>query len=168
MRVIYSLGHSKHPINQFLRLIQHRNVQLLCDVRTHPRSQWTPWFNGPRLEQALEQAGIGYVWRPELGGLEPRPPAIILETLTGLFRDPRTMALMCSEGDFRKCHRHYLLAPLIASLGCQVQQITPTGALVADPGPRQQHHDAVPDDAQGFLQYTSGKGELDGGLQAEV
>jgi hypothetical protein len=77
------------------------------------------------------------------------------------------MALMSSEGDFNKCHRHYLLAPLIASLGCQVQQITPTGALVADPGPRQQQHDDVP--AQGLLEYTSiGKGELDVGLQAEV
>jgi uncharacterized protein (DUF488 family) len=111
----------------------------------------------------LQNEGIAYRWLPALGGLNPSPPATMLETLTSLFNDQRTMALMCSEGDFRKCHRHHLLAPLVQSVGCQVQQITPTGALVADPGPTgptQQHRDDVPDDAQGLLEYSLiGKGE---------
>jgi uncharacterized protein (DUF488 family) len=143
MRTIYMIGHSKHPVGDFVTLLRRHGVEHLVDVRTHPRSRFCPQFNRDKLDQALQREGIGYRWLPALGGLEPLPPATILETLAGLLNDPRTICLMCSEGEFQKCHRHYLLAPLVASLGCQVQQITPTGALTADPGPRQQQLEQV-------------------------
>jgi uncharacterized protein (DUF488 family) len=134
MRVIYMIGHSNHRIGEFIALLQRHGVQLLVDVRTWPQSNRAPQFNRDNVDLALKQAGIGYRWVPALGGLRPSPRAIILKTLTGLLNDQRTICLMCSEGDFKGCHRHYLLAPVVQSLSYQVQHITPTGALIPDPG----------------------------------
>lgn len=165
MRTVFMIGHSKHPLEHFITLLQRHGIGLLGDVRTRPVSRFCPQFNRNNLDQALQREGIGYSWLPALGGLNPAPRATILLTLRTLLSDQRTMALMCSEGDFTKCHRHYLLAPLVQSLECQVQQITPTGALVADPGPRQQQLQPfaadLPHDREEFVRYTS-IGDSDG------
>lgn len=139
MRVIYMIGHSNHRIGDFLAMLERHKIQLLVDIRSAPTSRWRPWFNRTNLDQTLQSAGVGYCWLPALGGLTPAPRPTVVLTLTTLLSDQRTICLMCSEGDFQKCHRHYLLAPLIANLGCQVQQIAPTGALVSDCGPAQAH-----------------------------
>ena len=42
----------------------------------------------------------------------------------------RRTAIMCSEGDHRKCHRHKLITPALLDRGIHVLHIQPDGALV--------------------------------------
>lgn len=71
MQIVYSIGHSKHPIEKFLGLLNLHAIKVLVDVRTNPMSRFSPQFNKKRLEQSLAEAGVEYVY---LGtGLGGRP-----------------------------------------------------------------------------------------------
>jgi uncharacterized protein (DUF488 family) len=53
-----------------------------------------------------------------------------IEQLVDLARAER-VAIMCSEGDHRQCHRHLLIAQTLLKRGIGVQHIKPDGRTVA-------------------------------------
>ncbi len=114
------------------------HIRTLVDVRTNPHSRFSPQFNTRHMQENL--GAIAYRHARELGGKDPQPIPEIRRSLESLLypvnQDPADrMCLVCSEGDYRECHRHYLLTPLVRELGFQVQQILPNGGLVLDEGP---------------------------------
>jgi hypothetical protein len=40
VHTIYTIGHSKRPIEQLVSMLQEHGVRLLADIRTLPRSRW--------------------------------------------------------------------------------------------------------------------------------
>ena len=68
-RTIATIGHSTHPIEEFLELLSIHALQLLVDVRRIPRSRAHPQFGSDQLPGALQGAGIGYLHLEALGGL---------------------------------------------------------------------------------------------------
>jgi len=66
---IYTIGHSTHAINEFIRILQAFKIGLVVDVRTIPKSRHNPQFNEMELKDALQQAKIDYLRLEELGGL---------------------------------------------------------------------------------------------------
>ena len=66
---VSTIGHSTHPIEEFVRMLQAHGIRQLVDVRTIPRSRRNPQFNRENLPASLEAAGIGYRHMPGLGGL---------------------------------------------------------------------------------------------------
>ena len=70
--IIYTIGHSTRPINEFLFLLQQVAVDLLVDVRSIPRSRTNPQFNADVLPETLGSAGISYRHLAALGGLRHR------------------------------------------------------------------------------------------------
>jgi len=66
---IFTIGHSTHPIEEFIQLLQAHGVEQLIDIRTVPRSRTNPQFNRDTLPESLKNAGIGYLHMPALGGL---------------------------------------------------------------------------------------------------
>jgi uncharacterized protein (DUF488 family) len=66
---IFTIGHSTHPIDEFIALLKHYGVEQLVDVRTVPKSRHVPQFNSDALATALGEQGIGYVHMKALGGL---------------------------------------------------------------------------------------------------
>ena len=66
---IYTVGHSTHSIDQFIKTLQAYKIELVVDVRTIPRSRHNPQFNENELKLDLEQHDIGYLHLKELGGL---------------------------------------------------------------------------------------------------
>ena len=67
--MIFTIGHGNRPIEEFLDMLQGASVSLLADVRRFPGSRRNPQFSRDKLETALKQAGIEYVWLGEsLGG----------------------------------------------------------------------------------------------------
>jgi uncharacterized protein (DUF488 family) len=56
---VLSIGHSTHPLDTFIRMLQGHGVTLVAAVRTVPRSRHNPWFNRDTLPQALKAAGFG-------------------------------------------------------------------------------------------------------------
>ena len=67
--LLWTIGHSTRPIENFLALLQAYGIRQLVDVRTIPRSRHNPQFNTEALRQSLKQAGLGYGHARELGGL---------------------------------------------------------------------------------------------------
>lgn len=69
MAVIFTVGHSTHPIEEFIALLRAHDVTRVVDVRTIARSRHDPQFGAEQLVTSLPAAGIGYGHLASLGGL---------------------------------------------------------------------------------------------------
>ena len=69
MTKIYTIGHSTHALDEFIKILQAYEIELVVDVRTIPRSRHNPQFNQDELELGLQAHDIGYFHLEELGGL---------------------------------------------------------------------------------------------------
>jgi uncharacterized protein (DUF488 family) len=143
---IFTVGHSTHPINPFIELLQSHNIEQVIDIRTIPKSRHNPQFNREALAAALRAVGIRYAHVPDLGGLRhARRDSINLgwrnasfrgyadymqtpEFETGIERairlaEARPTALMCAEAVPWRCHRS-LVADALLVRGIRVEHIT--------------------------------------------
>jgi uncharacterized protein (DUF488 family) len=151
-RQMFTIGHSTHPADRFVALLRAHRIELVCDVRRYPGSRRHPQFNAGALMATLGGAGIGYAGLGlELGGRRGargdspsgslraasfRAYAAHMQTpefahglgrLEGLALERRT-AIVCAEGDWRRCHRR-LISDALASRGWRVAHIGPHGRL---------------------------------------
>lgn len=145
---IYTIGHSNHAVADFIDLLEQHAITTVIDVRTQPYSQWADQFNRELLQHDLTEAGIGYVYMGDTLGGRPldqalytagngRPdyermmstPAYLegIERLMELAAD-RSIAIMCSEGDYQQCHRHLLITQTLVGDGITVRHIRPDGS----------------------------------------
>ena len=46
---IYTVGHSTHPIDEFIGILKAHGIKKLIDVRTVPKSRHNPQFNADEL-----------------------------------------------------------------------------------------------------------------------
>jgi uncharacterized protein (DUF488 family) len=181
--VLYTIGHSTHPIATFLELLTARQVALLIDVRSYPSSRRWPQFNQAALQQSVAAAGIEYRWLAALGGRRqakaPASPhtawkvaafrayadyadtpewAAGCAELTRLAA-ARPTAIMCAEGLWWQCHRRIIADHLVVAEPrvWSVRHILPDGKLADH---------ALPDFARwrdGHLVYDGGQPALSGG-----
>ena len=143
--VILTVGHSTHPIDQFLGLLRAHRVERVVDVRTIPRSRHNPQFNADELAKTLHHARIAYTHLKALGGLRHaradsknlgwhnasfRGFADYMQTAEfehGLARllklaDHKRCAIMCAEAVPWRCHRS-LVADALTARGIAVEHI---------------------------------------------
>ncbi len=66
---IYTIGHSTHPVEEFIGMLTAHGIEQLVDVRTIPKSRHNPQFNNDALENSLKASGMAYVHMAGLGGL---------------------------------------------------------------------------------------------------
>ncbi len=143
--ILWTIGHSTKPIDEFLALLKSHGITRLVDVRTIPRSRHNPQFDSHALTRSLEEAGIRYVHQPQLGGLrKPKKDSIndgwknasfrgfadymqtehfgaALESLMNAARNGPT-AIMCAEAVPWRCHRS-LIADALVGRGWIVRHI---------------------------------------------
>jgi uncharacterized protein (DUF488 family) len=144
--IVFTIGHSTRPLEDFIALLRAHSVTRLADVRTIPKSRRHPQFSKESLSASLPNAGIVYRHFPELGGLrKPRadssntawrvegfrgyadymetPPfARALDGLVAWSRDTLS-AVMCAEAVWWQCHRR-LIADALTVRGIDVRHIT--------------------------------------------
>src|ERR1051326_2275732 len=145
MKTIFTIGHSTHPVEAFIALLQTHSIEVLVDVRTVPRSRHNPQFEIDALRASLHEAGIDYMHMAALGGLRrPRKDSpnngwrnesfrgyadymqteafqTALNELQELAQQHIT-AIMCAEAVPWRCHRS-LIADALAVQGWQVLDI---------------------------------------------
>ena len=151
--VLYTVGHSTHPIETFLGLLSQHGIAVLADVRSFPSSRRWPQFNQAELQRSVENAEILYRWFKSLGGRRnlkrPDSPHTAwreaafrsyadytesadfengLHELVELALASRT-AIMCSEGLWWRCHRR-IISDNLTARGWEVRHIMPDGKLV--------------------------------------
>jgi uncharacterized protein (DUF488 family) len=66
---IYTVGHSTHPLEEFLALLTAHGVKNLVDVRTIAKSGHNPQFMEEALAAGLRAEGLTYRRATGLGGL---------------------------------------------------------------------------------------------------
>ena len=155
---VYTIGHSNHSGDTFLALLREHGVQAVVDVRSAPYSQFAPHFNRSNLSLLLGKEGIKYLFAGKVLGGRPTDPAcyragVVPEgkadflTLVdyptvarqewyrrGVRRlldiaTEQVTAVMCSEEDPRRCHRHHLIEPSLSEQGIELRHIRRNGAF---------------------------------------
>jgi uncharacterized protein (DUF488 family) len=125
---IWTIGHSTHPLEEFIGMLHSFNIELVADIRSFPGSRKFPQYNKEALEVSLPQNSIQYVHLEKLGGRRKVKPgskntgwrhaafrgyADYMET--GAFKEgiielekialKQRTAYMCSEAVWWRCHR---------------------------------------------------------------
>lgn len=126
-RELFTIGHSRHSREEFLKLLQTHRIEAVVDVRSNPFSRWSPQFSRNALEKFLEENGIRYIFLgDELGArrveLECYKDGVaaydriakLTAFLDGLARmrkgaEQFRLVLMCAEKDPLECHRTILV-----------------------------------------------------------
>ncbi len=128
MYPLFTIGHSNHPLEDFLDLLARHKIECLVDVRSIPWSRRMPHFRRNALAPALAAAGFGYLFLGDALGGRPRdldglddaaerfrriaarePFHRGLDRLSRIVSNRRA-ALMCAEQDPIDCHRAILVA----------------------------------------------------------
>jgi uncharacterized protein (DUF488 family) len=149
---LFTVGHSSHAVDAFAALLRGARITQVADVRRWPRSRRHPHFDDDALAVELAAHGIAYAHLAELGGhRDPVPgspndgwdvPAFngyadhlaSDECARGITRlmalaAARPTAVMCAEGDWRRCHRRLLADVLVLRGAATVRHVTPDGTL---------------------------------------
>ncbi len=164
---VYTIGHSNQAVEGLIGALQRHGVGVVVDVRSIPFSQYTPQFNRHALERELAAAGLRYAFAGDFLGGRPSDPtcyrtgelpegeanylALVdyeevarrpwfrrgLERLIEIAAEAPT-AIMCSEEDPLRCHRHHLIARALLAQGIAVGHIRKEGPVEpAVPAPKQ-------------------------------
>ena len=148
VRPILTIGHSRHSWERFTTLLAGAGVETIADIRTAPRSRFSPQFNKDAMAAALAARGVEYIFLGrELGG-KPQSQALYTDGVAdyekmvaspefrlGLDRlmeaaARRSVAAMCSEADPLECHRCLLVGRALAAKGVDVRHILASGKVV--------------------------------------
>lgn len=152
--MIVTVGHSTHPLDEFVALLQGAEVTEIADVRRLPGSNRYPWFNEDALAHSLADSEIGYRRIPQLTGRRTRQRDVSDE-VNGIWRNRSfhnyadyalgdefaagldelisaaahgRVAVMCSEAVWWRCHRRIIADHLLA---CEIEvvHLMPDGRL---------------------------------------
>lgn len=156
MTTVYTIGHSNLSIIRFLALLSMHGITCVADVRSVPFSRFYPQFNKDALAGSLREKNIRYVFMGDvLGGriqdrecylskMLPDRKIHIAELvdfnilshktwflsgigeLEAIAAKERT-ALLCSEEDPDRCHRHLLIARKLMEDGHSILHIRSDG-----------------------------------------
>jgi len=159
---IFTIGHSRHPLEKLLELLRAQRIEVLVDVRSHPSSRFSPHFSRNALARAIEGASMRYLYLGDALGGRPRPRECygadgqvdydlveqqdfyrrgIERLLDGAARF--RVCIMCAEEDPARCHRRLLIARTLVRRGAEVRHHRGDGAVLleeelrAGPGPTQ-------------------------------
>ena len=150
---IATIGHSTHPIEEFIGILEAHGIRQLVDVRTMPCSRRVPQFNKENLSASLPASGITYRHMPGLGGLRhPKRDSTNTGWRNASFRGyadymqtpefrenleklidyagPARTAIMCAEAVPWRCHRSLIADALVAR---EIQVIEILGAKQSRP-----------------------------------
>jgi uncharacterized protein (DUF488 family) len=148
MPMIWTVGHSTHPLERFLALLDAERIEFVVDVRSYPYSRFAPQFNREELIESLDANAVRYLFLgEELGGRPSKPEhydseghalygemacepgfeAAISRLIAGA--EGHRIALMCSEGKPEECHRRLLVGKILAEQGLILRHVLPDGSV---------------------------------------
>lgn len=144
---VFSIGHSNHDIDNFIRLLRSHGITAIADVRSHPYSRFASQYSREALKAFLAEAGIAYVFLGTELGARSDDPACYLEGRVQYDRLAKQpcfgsgirriaeggrrfrIALMCAEKDPADCHRALLVGRALFESGICVTHIHASGGL---------------------------------------
>jgi uncharacterized protein (DUF488 family) len=156
---IYTIGHSTHTVENFIKMLRSFGIQMLVDIRRFPASRKYPGFNKDVLATELEKYGINYIHLEDLGGRRP----VKKDSINTLWRNrsfqgyadymqtpsfktairrleeiglQQPTAYMCAEALWWRCHRS-MVSDYLKAKGWRVLHIMAPGKI-------EEHHYTSP------------------------
>lgn len=148
---ILTIGHSNHPIELFVRLLENNRVEAVVDTRSHPKSQFASQYDADALRRKLQEKGIKYVYMGKQLGGRPKgaefydndgrvfysrvaDAAFFLEGLKRIERGAQKfrIALLCSEENPSICHRRLLISRVLKQRGFVIAHIRADGRVQSE------------------------------------
>lgn len=144
---LFTIGHSNHPVEEFVRLLGLHQVSVVCDVRSQPYSRYNPQFNREALVAELTRADIAYVYLGRELGARVDDPACYEGGRVSYDRVARSelfqegidrlhegmlnyrLTLMCAEKDPITCHRTILVTRRLRDEPFEIQHILADGSV---------------------------------------
>jgi uncharacterized protein (DUF488 family) len=161
---IWTVGHSNHSADYFAQLVLSEQVEFIADVRSYPYSRFAPHFNRDEIAATMNRHEVGYLFLgEELGGRPTRDEHYDADghALYRLMSEEKAfadaierliagagrhrIALLCSEGDPRHCHRRLLVGKVLTDRGLELRHILTDGTI------RRERSVSLSDDAQFML-----------------
>ena len=141
--LIYTVGHSTHVIDNFLRLLNTYSITCVIDVRSVAVSSYNPQYNKEPFANFLQNNGIAYLHYAQEFGARHADPDLLddegkvdfdkvrrswlfkngVERLWLELEKGATIALLCSEGDPIDCHRFSMISIALEKDGFDVKHI---------------------------------------------
>jgi uncharacterized protein (DUF488 family) len=153
---LLTVGHGPQGREFLGDRLTRAGVEALVDVRRFPGSRTNPDVARDALQEWLPALGIGYRWDERLGGRRRLPPgepvadgwwtvaqfaAYAAHTRTPEFTAAlddvlgeaatATVAVMCSESVWWRCHRRLIADVAVLGRGVPVTHLMPDGRLTA-------------------------------------
>jgi hypothetical protein len=151
---VHTVGHGTLPADTFASLLEDVHVGRVVDVRSFPGSRRNPQFGREEMENWAPFAGLGYTWMRSLGGRRRpvagskhvalrheafRAYADYMETPAFLadvdellaVAENESIAVMCSESVWWRCHRRLLADHLVLVRGIKVVHLMHDGRLTS-------------------------------------
>ncbi|MCZ2821458.1 DUF488 domain-containing protein [Modestobacter sp. VKM Ac-2977] len=151
---LLTVGHGPEDQARLLARLSGARVEQLVDVRRFPGSRVNPDVRREALTEWLPAAGVAYRWEERLGGRRRLPAdepaadgwwtvaqfaAYAAHTRTTEFSDAldevlaaaadRTVAVMCSESVWWRCHRRLIADVVVLGRELPVDHLMPDGRL---------------------------------------
>jgi len=148
-KIIYTIGHSTHTLEEFVAMLKSFNIELLADIRSFPGSKKFPHFNKENLPASLAENNIEYIHLRNLGGRRKvNPESCNTGWRVAAFRgyadymetenfekaikeleqiaSAKRVAYMCAEAVWWRCHRS-LVSDYLKNEGWTVLHIMGVG-----------------------------------------
>ncbi len=127
--VVYTIGYGGRTAEGLVKVLTEFAVEVVCDVRSTPRSRFVPWANyytvrraGP-LKKLLTDAGFEHQWIGDVLG-NPKPRERTMSRFKALMRAEgeariaglvslarrRRVCLLCASKAPERCHRVVIAA----------------------------------------------------------
>ena len=146
---VYTIGYSGFKIDEFIKTLKNKNINLVVDVRSSPYSQYYTDYNKENLSAILSKSNIYYRnYVLEFGARQKEkkyyPNGYLdfelfskseifqegINKLKNAMNKNYTFALLCSEKDPIKCHRTILVSRAFHLAGYNVLHLMPNGIHV--------------------------------------
>lgn len=149
-KTVFTVGHSNHTLEYFLKILQLHRINCIIDVRSVPYSRIVPQFNKDLLVSSLKINNIVYAHFAKEFGARHTKLSLLDENgkvdfdkirasdefkqgvvrLENALRIGYRVALMCSEANPFDCHRFSMISYQLVKEQMQIYHILQNGALL--------------------------------------
>ncbi len=146
---LFTIGHTNHTHEEFIRLLKQYNINYLLDVRSTPYSKFTDQFNREVICKVLMDNGISYNYMGKYFGARQEDRSLYtpegyldfekmraserfkigLQNVKKGLNSGNNIALMCTEKDPFDCHRTIMVSRGFELEGIAVSHIHSDGHL---------------------------------------
>ena len=148
-KICFTIGHSNHSIDNFLKILRKWKIEYLIDIRSRPYSKYVKHFNKEELKEHLLRNRFQYRYLGnKVGGGNIRfhdsyqtVPKLKEYRNSEEFKDgirildtfilkKKKIVLMCSEKDPFNCHRFFLVSYCLEKKNVKVNHILYDGNII--------------------------------------